>query len=86
MVLVGVIFFSLFLDIDGQSLRLRGPAINWWLECLHGKHFLLGLVIHKNSLTPYSLSISILFVLFERTNSCVLILLAISEIKLSRTN
>ena len=21
-------FFSLFLDIDGQSLRLRGPAIN----------------------------------------------------------
>ena len=31
MVVVGVIFFSLFLDIDGQSLRLRGPAINWWL-------------------------------------------------------
>ena len=28
---VGVICFSLFLDIDGQSLRLRGPAINWWL-------------------------------------------------------
>ena len=28
---VGVILFSLFLDIDGQSLRLRGPAINWWL-------------------------------------------------------
>ena len=28
MVVVGVIFFSLFLDIDGQSLRLRGPAIN----------------------------------------------------------
>ena len=27
MVVVGVIFFSLFLDIDGQSLRLRGPAI-----------------------------------------------------------
>ena len=26
MVLVGIIFFSLFLD--GQSLRLRGPAIN----------------------------------------------------------
>ena len=25
---MGVIFFSLFLDIDGQSLRLRGPAIN----------------------------------------------------------
>ena len=20
-----------FLDVDGQSLRLRGPAINWWL-------------------------------------------------------
>ena len=31
MVVVGVIFFSLFLDIDGQSLRLRGPAINGWL-------------------------------------------------------
>ena len=31
MVLVGGIFFSLFLDIDGQSLRLRGSAINWWL-------------------------------------------------------
>ena len=31
MVVVGVIFFSLFLDIDEQSLRLRGPAINWWL-------------------------------------------------------
>ena len=28
MVLVGVIFFSLFLDIDEESLRLRGPAIN----------------------------------------------------------
>ena len=28
---VGVIFYSVFLDIDGQSLRLRGPAINWWL-------------------------------------------------------
>ena len=28
MVVVGVIFFSLFLDIDGQSLRLRGPAMN----------------------------------------------------------
>ena len=28
MVVVGVIFFSLFLDIDGQSRRLRGPAIN----------------------------------------------------------
>ena len=28
MVVVEVIFFSLFLDIDGQSLRLRGPAIN----------------------------------------------------------
>ena len=28
MVLVGDIFFSLFLDIDGQILRLRGPAIN----------------------------------------------------------
>ena len=27
-VVVRVIFFSLFLDIDGQSLRLRGPAIN----------------------------------------------------------
>ena len=25
MVVVGCIFFSLFLDIDGQSLRLRGP-------------------------------------------------------------
>ena len=25
-----VIFVSLFLDIDWQSLRLRGPAINWW--------------------------------------------------------
>ena len=34
MVVVGVIFFSLFIDIDGQSLRLRGPAINWWLFCL----------------------------------------------------
>ena len=31
MVVVGVIFFYLFLDIDGQSLRLRGHAINWWL-------------------------------------------------------
>ena len=31
MVSVGVIFFSLFLDIDWQSLRLSGPAINWWL-------------------------------------------------------
>ena len=31
MVVVGVIFFSLFLDIDGQSLRLRGrdlPSID----------------------------------------------------------
>ena len=28
MVVVGVIFFSLFLDIGGRSLRLRGPAIN----------------------------------------------------------
>ena len=28
MVVVGVIFFSLFLDIDKQSLQLRGPAIN----------------------------------------------------------
>ena len=28
MVVVGVIFFSFFLDIDGQSLWLRGPAIN----------------------------------------------------------
>ena len=28
MVVVGVSFFSLFLDIDGHSLRLRGPAIN----------------------------------------------------------
>ena len=25
---VGVIFSSLFLGIDGRSLRLRGPAIN----------------------------------------------------------
>ena len=33
--IVGVIFFSLFLDIDGQSLRLRGPAINWWLFFLN---------------------------------------------------
>ena len=24
-------FFTLSLDIDGQSLRLRGHAINWWL-------------------------------------------------------
>ena len=24
-------FFSLFSYIDGQSLWLRGPAINWWL-------------------------------------------------------
>ena len=31
MVVVGVIFFSLFLGIDGQSLQLRGPAINCWL-------------------------------------------------------
>ena len=31
MVVVGGIFFSLFLDIDGQSLRLMGTAINWWL-------------------------------------------------------
>ena len=30
-VVLGGIFFSLFLDIDGQSLRLRGPAISWWL-------------------------------------------------------
>ena len=31
MVVVGIIVFPLFLDIDGQSIRLRGPAINWWL-------------------------------------------------------
>ena len=33
-------FFSLFLDIDGHSLRLRGPAINWWLFCIwrYGQH------------------------------------------------
>ena len=31
MAVVGIIFFSIFLDIDGQSLRLRGSAINWWL-------------------------------------------------------
>ena len=27
-VVLGVIFSTLFLDIDGQSLRQRGPAIN----------------------------------------------------------
>ena len=35
---VGVIFFSLFLDIDGRSLRLRGPAMAIFLctfsDCL----------------------------------------------------
>ena len=39
----GGIFFSLFLDINGQSLRLRGPAISWWL------------FLHLNTLTTYQI-------------------------------
>ena len=35
MVVVEIIFFSLFLD--GQSLRVRGPAINWWLFFFIGR-------------------------------------------------
>ena len=34
MMVVGVILFSLFLDIDGQSLCLRGPAINHQLMAI----------------------------------------------------
>ena len=36
---VGVIFFSLFLDIDWQNLQLRGPANNWWLFLLNECRF-----------------------------------------------
>ena len=54
--IVGVIFLSLlnFLDIDGQSLRLRGPAINWLLFFLFSDDKVDAIFWVFNDVTRYA--------------------------------